>query len=250
MSNLLFRFLVCASIAFFVSPFEAQAQKTKSKAKKPVAQTIEPQVKTASTPTPKIVPSELEESVLTEINSARREPQKFIAYLEEYKKTAAGKSFVLPSRMKIITIEDAADLLADTIGDLKKMSAAEPLNFSDGLLKVARNHYADIKDNFSLGHTGRDGSNLEKRMQKIGEAGRDVAENLSYGAATAREVVLAWIIDDGIKSRAHRKVVFNRNFKLFGVACGKNSKNESICVAEFAGNFIESKTPARVIRVQ
>jgi len=50
--------------------------------------------------------------------------------------------------------------------------------------------------------------------------------------------------------RAHRKSIFNLKFKLFGVACGKSEKNESVCVAEFANTFRESNMPAGVIQVQ
>ena len=182
--------------------------------------------------------STLEAAVVEEINLARTDPQKYVAYLEEYRKYLTDNVLSLPNRKKMIMIE-GAPAVDDAINELKKMAKVKSFEVSFGLSKVARQQVADLGENVKLKHFGKDGSGLEQRLMKIGFAGDAVSENISYRVDTAREVVLNMIIDDGIKSRSHRKNVFSSTFKLLGVACGTASDKTTVCVAEFADSFKE-----------
>jgi uncharacterized protein YkwD len=96
-----------------------------------------------------------------------------------------------------------------------------------------------LQENPKLKHLGKDGSDLPARLLKVGFAGEDIAENISYRVDTPREIVMNMIIDDGYKSRAHRKNIFSTRFKLFGIACGLGQDKKTLCVAEFANSFDE-----------
>lgn len=218
----------------------AVAQKVSGPSPKPIqkpvaAVLIKPETKT---PAGNLALSALEIAIVEEINLARENPQTYIAYLEEYRKFMSDKILSLPNKQKLITNEGTV-AVDDAISDLKNRSKIAPFELSNGLIKVARQQMSDLQENVALKHFGKDGSDLEMRLMKIGFAGNAVSENITYRAETAREVVLNMIIDDGVKSRSHRKNVFNSNFKLFGIACGTASNQKIACVAEFADSFKE-----------
>ena len=191
--------------------------------------------------------SEIEKAVLDEVNTARREPQKYIEYLEIYKKSLHKNLLILPDGNRIVMTEGLT-AINDALSDLKKMSPINLLTASNGLTAVASDQLKDLQENVTLGHKGKDGSLLDVRMLKFGTVGVNYAENISYGADKARDIVLAFIIDDGVKSRAHRKNIFSSDFNIFGVACGKEKRGEFLCVTEFADSFSEREKPLGTMR--
>lgn len=245
MNVYLYRILIFAALVCLFLPSAAEAQKKKKAATKPVPQTVQ---KVEPKPVNKIQPpieqklslSGIEKAIVNEINQARNNPQSFIAYLEEYKKYINGKMLSLPNRKGLVMIE-GLPAIEDAISDLKKISKQNPFTVSNGLSKVARQQLADLQENPTLRHLGKDGSSLDMRMMKVGFSGGAIAENISYRVEEAREVILTMIIDDGLKSRSHRKNVFSPTFKLFGIACGPGKDNRTLCVAEFAESFQEKK---------
>jgi len=231
-----YRFLILAAFCCCL-PSVSKAQEIR----KPVENIAADSVKQTQPQPAKTVLSPLEIAVAVEINQARSNPQKFIAILEDYRKYMTGNVLALPNKVKLQMIE-GLPAIDDAISDLKKMTKFDSLEVSGGLSKVARRHLTDLQENPKLKHYGKDGSDLEKRLQQVGFAGNAVAENISYRVDTALEVVLNMIIDDGIKSRSHRKNIFSPTFKLFGIACGAAKDKTTLCVAEFADTFKEFKS--------
>jgi len=193
--------------------------------------------------------SAIEQAVINEINTVRTDPKKYIGYLEEYEKFLRGKIVYLPGTVPLETTE-GSEAIKDAIKDLKKVSKLEPLNISYGLSKAANLQLKDLMQDLALGHTGKYGSTLTQRVAKFGRIGNRYAENIAYQSDTARDFVLTMIIDDGLKSRTHRKNILSRNFKLIGVAFGKGKNDMGLCVVVFADIFTETtqKTTARQIR--
>ena len=188
-----------------------------------------------------LILSAIEDAVIKEINEARNTPQKYVGYLEEYRKALKGKILYLPNSTPLAMIE-GAPAIEDAINDLKKLPKLDDLKNSRGLNRVARSQLEDLIENPNLGHKGKDGSLLDQRLLRYGLVGLVYAENISYKISVAREVVLAMIIDDGVKSRSHRKNIFSPSFKLFGIACGTAKDTTALCVAEFADNFSEKNS--------
>ena len=221
-------FLAAFCGAFF--SVAAEAQKIKKPPSKPVVNTKPAAVKTTLSP--------FEVAVVEEINQARNDPQKFVTYLEEYRKYMKGTILSIPNKTRLQMIE-GLPAIEDAISDLKKMTKGNAYEVSGGLSKVAQMQLADLQENPTLKHRGKDGSDLEMRLLKVGFAGNAIAENISYQTDKAREIVMNMIIDDGYKSRSHRKNIFSQTFKLFGIACGAASDKTTLCVAEFANTFKE-----------
>ena len=76
-------------------------------------------------------------------------------------------------------------------------------------------------------------------MNRYGRWGSSWGENISYGKSSARDIVLALIIDDGLRGRKHRKNIFNSAFSVAGAAYGSHARYRSVCSIEFAGSFAE-----------
>jgi hypothetical protein len=240
------KILIFTVVVCFYQPLAINAQKKKPPVKKPPVQkpSVEQQktTKVANQPIPpaqqEVILSAVEDAVLKEINEARNNPQKYVGYLEEYRKLLKGNVLHLPNSTPLVMIEGAA-AVDDAINDLKKLPKFDDLKNSRGLNRVAKSQLEDLIENPKLGHKGKDGSLLDQRLLRYGQVGLVYAENISYKVSVAREVVLAMIVDDGLKSRSHRKNIFSPSFKLFGIACGTAKNSTAICVAEFADDFSE-----------
>jgi uncharacterized protein YkwD len=61
-----------------------------------------------------------------------------------------------------------------------------------------------------------------------------IGETIHYGRATPRGVVVAWIVDAGVRGRGHRKVIFQPGMRHVGVASGRHSRYGRMTVADFA----------------
>ena len=84
-------------------------------------------------------------------------------------------------------------------------------------------------------------------MNRHGTWGVLWGENISYGKAIPREVVISLIIDDGLRNRKHRKNIFNPAFNYAGAAFGPHARYRIVCSIDFAGGFIESATNSRSV---
>lgn len=216
-------------IALCFSPFSLLAQKNVPVNQKPnVPKPGETRASTA-----------MEIAVLEEINLARSDPQKYVVFLEEYKKLFKGNVVYLPGFLRVQTNEGKTPV-EEAIEYLKTLPKLKPFTFSNSLNKAANLQLADLIADSTIGHTGRDGSDLKTRLKRFGMVGELYAENIAYYADTAREIVLTMIVDDGVKSRNHRKNVFSQNLRLIGIAFGKGKTGEGLCVADFTDYFIEA----------
>ena len=186
----------------------------------------------------KIEVSAIAKSVLDEINTARTEPEKYIEYLKEYRNSFKGNTVFLPNRVQIQTNEGIAPV-DEAIEFLKQIPKLQPYGLSGGLNQISNAQVTDLMENPSLGHTGKDGSNISQRFAKFGRSGSFAAENISFYAETPRRIAIQMIIDDGVKSRRHRKNIFSPNFNFVGIAFGKSKAGEGLCVVDFADFFTE-----------
>jgi uncharacterized protein YkwD len=182
-------------------------------------------------------PAEIEQGLLAEMNKVRTNPQSYIAHLEEYKKLFKGKNVDYPSFM-MITLE-GTKAVDEAIKFLQSAPKLEPLQYSTGLTKAAKLQLTDLMENYALGHTGKDGSNIPKRLARFGKVGKLGGENIMNQFSNPKDVVMLLIIDDGLKQRGHRKNIFNKTFKQVGIAFGYGQKNDPISVMVFADSFVE-----------
>lgn len=208
------------------------------------AQNKKPPAKTVDAPIPplQIELSKMELAVVDQLNEARTNPAVFIAYLEERRRALQGNVIKMPRQPPVRTIEGAA-AIDEAVESLRGVADLKSFQVAAGLNQAARAQLADLQEDSSIGHFGKDGSDLKTRLARFGSTKGKCGENICYRGRTARDVAAIFLVDDGVKSRAHREAVLSKHFKQIGVACGTGKNAESLCVVTFADNFKE-KTSA------
>jgi uncharacterized protein YkwD len=176
-------------------------------------------------------------AVIREMNLARQNPALYATFVRELRDRMSGNVLVLPGHTRIHTKEGTA-AVDEAIRFLRNAQALPPLAFSRGMSRAAADHCAD-QSGGGFGHEGRDRSHAGERIARYGNFRGGWAENISYGKSSARDVVLALIIDDGLPARKHRKNIFNPSYGYAGAAFGGHARFGTMCSMDFACDFAE-----------
>lgn len=184
--------------------------------------------------------SVLETALLEELNTVRLNPREYIAHLEEWQKRFTGQDYLSPEGNLINTIEGSA-AVKEAMRVLKNMRPLRSLSSSNGIALAAKDHAIDIGSKGMKGHIGSDGSNPFDRLGKRGKWFGSAGEVISYGSRDARTIVMAWLVDDGILERGHRKNILSPEFKFAGVYCSFHSTQDTVCVVDLAKEFLETQ---------
>jgi uncharacterized protein YkwD len=176
-------------------------------------------------------------AIVAEMNLARENPAQYARFVEDLRPYFQGNILALPGHSMFRTNEGLA-AIDDAVRFLRSARPMQPLTLSQGMSRGASDHCAD-QANGNMGHSGRDWSSPGDRMNRYGTWGTLWGENISYGKSSAREIVLALIIDDGLHARKHRKNIFNPTFNYAGAAFGPHAKYRSVCSIDFAGDYVE-----------
>jgi len=162
-------------------------------------------------------------ALVQELNLARENPKLYATFAAE------SRPFHMIEHGR--AVDEAVRFLA-------KARPLPPLMLSPGMCRAAADHCAEqVAGQF--GHDGNDHSSPGDRISRYGAWAATWGENISYSQKTARGVVLALIIDDGVRSRGHRKNIFNPKFNYAGAASGPHAKYRTVCTIDFAGGYAE-----------
>jgi uncharacterized protein YkwD len=181
-------------------------------------------------------------SVIKEMNLARTEPALYAGFLQEMRPHFNGNILAMPGRTMLRT-KEGAGAVDEAISFLRSTPARAPLALSHGMCRGAADHCADQASG-GFGHGGSDRSNPAERMSRYGSWSTLWGENVSYGKTTAREIVIALIIDDGLSGRKHRQNIFNPTFNYAGAAFGPHATYRTVCSIDFAGGYAEAGAEA------
>jgi uncharacterized protein YkwD len=184
--------------------------------------------------------SPLEKAIVQEMNLARSNPKEYASFISELRSYYDGKLLKKPGKIPLVTQEgvSAAD---EAIRFLRSADPAPPLSPSRGMSRGARDHVDDTAPKGLIGHQGSDGSTVGERVNRYGSWEKQVGENISYGLDNARDIMMGFLIDDGVPERGHRKNLFNPNYHVVGVACGPHAVSQTMCVIAFAGGYLEKR---------
>eukprot|EP00298_Acanthocystis_sp_HF-20_P004595 c14926_g1_i2.p1 GENE.c14926_g1_i2~~c14926_g1_i2.p1 ORF type:complete len:270 (+),score=109.21 c14926_g1_i2:64-873(+) len=176
--------------------------------------------------------------IFNEMNLVRRFPHEYAKYLDQMIPFFKGKIFDMPFRERVLTIE-GKDAVVEAANFLRSGPTQFPqfTEISEGLCEAAKVHVEDTGKSGARSHIGTDGSLPTDRIRKIGGWHKLAAENLCFGATSAREIVLSFLIDDGIKDRSHRKNLLNSEYKVVGVHYGDHSSTHVMTCVVFATGF-------------
>ena len=162
-------------------------------------------------------------AVIKELNLARENPKLYATFVAESR----------PSYM--IERGHAVD---EAVRFLQKTRPLPPLTLSSGMSRAAADHCAEQVEG-QLGHEGNDRGHGGDRISRYGSWSTTWGENISYSRKNAREVVVALFVDDGTRSRGHRKNIFNPKFNYAGAAFGPHARYRTVCTIDFAGGYAE-----------
>jgi len=176
-------------------------------------------------------------AVIREMNLARQNPALYATFVQDLRSRMNGNVLVLPGHTRIRTKEGTRSL-DEAIHFLQTAQPLQPLSSSSGMSRAAADHCADQAGG-GFGHEGRDRTHAGDRIARYGTCSGGWAENISYGKSSARDVVLALIIDDGQPARKHRKNIFNPSYNYAGAAFGRHARFGVMCSVDFAVGYAE-----------
>lgn len=178
--------------------------------------------------------SRLEGDVLTEINYARQHPQEYAETLREYRRYFDGRVLFLPGDQNGVITNEGIDAVDEAIDFLERQAPLPALSRGELLVLAAQDHADDQGNYGGTGHVSRDGLSPGDRVKRRG-GDIYVGEGIWYGNGDAGAVVRSLIVDDGVRSRGHRELLFKADFRFAGVGCGAHRRFGEICVVDFAG---------------
>jgi uncharacterized protein YkwD len=224
-------------VLLFPVLFAGQAANAQTKRSAPTKQTKPPASKPAANPFEQLM-SPRESEILAEINLARTNPAQYLRYLEDFRPYYHGKEIKFSDGQVLVTNEGVS-ALDEAIGFVRSMKPLSALELRKGMILGAKDHVNDLAKTGQSGHRGSDGSITEDRLSRYGKWSDSVGEDIVYQSRKAREDVIALIIDDGVKSRGHRKNIFKSDFHVVGLALSPPAKSPTMCVITFAGGFAD-----------
>jgi uncharacterized protein YkwD len=178
-------------------------------------------------------------AIIHEMNLARQNPALYATFVEQTRQNYSGGVCLLPGNVRLRTHEGLR-ALDDAIQFLRRAKPQPPLVLSPGLCLAAADHCREQAGG-AIGHYSSNGSDPGNRISRYGFVSQGWAENIAYGRHTAREIVLALIVDDGVRRRGHRKNIFNPTYNVAGAACGPHARFGSICSIDFASGYAENR---------
>ena len=181
--------------------------------------------------------SPLEKDIILEINKLRSNPSKYAnSYIAPLANHYNKKLLYYPGDKPLLTREGVS-ALHECVRDLRNQQALSVLFPDEGLSKAAQDHVKDQSGTGRTGHIGSDRSGFRDRIERYGEWKKQIAENIAYGGSSARQIVIYLLIDDGIRSRGHRKNFLNPDFRIIGIATGSHPSYEIMSVMDFAAGY-------------
>ena len=167
----------------------------------------------------------------------RTDPKSFLPDLEERAKHFDGNVLTMPGADGGEFTQEGPLAVKDAIEYLKKAKPVHPLRWSVGIAKACEDHVKDMGSRGLQSHEGSDGSTFMQRLERYGKPSGEQGENIAYGQASGKLVVLQLLIDDGVELREHRKNMFSTEFNFTGNFSGAHEDVETMTVMDYAGSF-------------
>lgn len=180
--------------------------------------------------------SRLEREVVLELNKARTNPKEYARlYIEPMLGDFKGN---LDTRRRIQTNEGVS-AVRDCIAGMTAPQHPGLLLPDKDLSRTALRHTSLQSKTRETGHTSPNGETFEYRLRKIRFS--STAECISYGENTARGIVVALLVDDGVSDRGHRKTILNPRYSVVGISAGSHKQYSSMCTLDFGGGQVLKK---------
>jgi uncharacterized protein YkwD len=183
----------------------------------------------------------LKEELYIEHNNLRLNPSSYINILEEDMKHFRSTLLFRPGSQPIQTYEGIT-AYEEAIQFLKNQPKVNQLARSTHLEKAATLHAQDSGVNGLVSHESSEGRNLCERIEDQCEWSDIIGENIDFGSKTATHLLIALLVDDGVKGRPHRTHLFNSGYNYIGIGVSAHKLHGNITVIGYAGQVRDKGT--------
>lgn len=175
----------------------------------------------------------VEAQVLAALNVARANPSTYADSLRTYRGFFHANVVTMPGSSVDFETEEGIAPVDEAIGFLAQQTPLVMLDQGTTLHDAALDHVREQGSNGRTGHFSADGSGPGERNARHG-GGKQVAEVIAYGATDAADVIRQLIVDDGVRDRGHRVLMYADHLRYAGVACGPHPEFGTMCVIDMA----------------
>lgn len=153
---------------------------------------------------------------LTEINLVRTEPARYADTLERAMASMDAGGTFLRDGYRIRT-QEGRGAVDEALAALRRQRPVVALNLNGCLSQAAQRHAQYLGRTGAVGHTGAGGSNPTQRATQAFGDRVSCGETVSAGPGSARDHVMALLIDDGVPDRGHRQALLDPGYRTLGV---------------------------------
>lgn len=177
--------------------------------------------------------SDLEKSVVLEMNKVRSNPRDYAQLLKQERELYEG--LILKKDGQLMQTKEGIAAVDECIRYLENTNPVRLLYPDKNLNAAAGYMAADKADTGLLGHSTSDGLTMKQRLEKyVGDNYQSLGENISYGFNDAYSIVIQLLIDDGVPSRGHRNNLMDGSFSHCGVSFDTHPVYKYLCIIDYA----------------
>lgn len=167
----------------------------------------------------KASPDPFTRALLDEVNLLRTRPAEYARFVAAKFSRMDAQGFYDHNGARYASNEGAS-AVDEALDYLRRATPVPPLALSPCLSAAARGHVAEQGPEGGTGHVSADGAGPSDRASRQLNGRAACGENISYGMATPRDVVIQFIVDDGVPGRGHRENLFKRDYQSVGFGFG------------------------------
>lgn len=171
--------------------------------------------------------------VISSVNLARAAPSNYADLLSDLRPNYKGNIYRDREIRNGLITQEGVKALDEAVIHLRGLEAVPVVQRSDLLDSAALAHVLEQGPRGGIGHLSADGSGPRDRIRRLG-GDVYIAETITYGAPSAAAVVRQLTIDDGVRDRGHRRIMFSAEYRYAGAACGPHKTFGTMCVIEFS----------------
>ncbi len=178
--------------------------------------------------------SPLEAAVLVELNRVRARPLAYAPLLRAYRAAFQGDVAYPSGEEEGVETQEGTRAVDEALHDLAARGAAPDLSWDERLARSAADLAEDQRRSGATGHDTSDGAPFAVRLARHVALTGQAGEIIAYGETTQEAVVRAFLVDDGVPDRAHRRDLFARAFRRAGIACRPHPAFGVSCVVDLS----------------
>lgn len=189
----------------------------------------------------------LANQIINEHNKVRTDPKSYIDKLNTCLKLFKGDILYRPGEDPVQTFEGKS-AFEEAIVFLERQQPIPELSAHSGLSTACLDHTNDIGPKGLATHESSNGNNVSDRIEKYSEWDGACCESIEFGSKLAEDIIINFIVDDGISERLQRKNLFNPELKFIGVGVGPHKEYGHVTVVNYVSGVRAIGEPAPEVK--